>query len=770
MSLLSRDVELTLQAAFREAESRRHQFVTLEHLLFALLHGEVASAIVRGCGGDVTAVLRQLERHFGETLESVPGEAPYEIDLTDALHRVIDHVHVHAQSAEQGTAGAGDVLAALLLEERSHAAWFLRRQGVSRLDVLEFISHRRDEPDAAADPTKEAGGGREPAALSRFAADLNLRAGRGEIDPLIGRAEELARVQQILGRRYKNNPLLVGDAGVGKTAIAEGLARLIALGEAPPAFAEVRIFALDMGALLAGTRFRGDFEARLKAVMADLAAIPEAVLFIDEIHTIVGAGATGGGSMDASNILKPQLASGGLRCIGATTHGEYRRAFEKDHALSRRFQKVVIDEPSRREAAAILRGVAPGYERFHGVRYSPRALRAAVELSDLHVADRRLPDKAIDVLDEAGSEAKHRAGARRTGGEGGAGARAIDRRDVQRVIARMTRRPLESLSGATRDQPARVEAALRAGVFGQDAAIEQVMRAVKRDVAGMREPQRPIGSFLFVGPSGVGKTELARRLAAALGVPLHRFDMSEYLEKHTASRLIGAPPGYVGHESGGLLTGAVIKAPHSVVLLDEVEKAHPDIFDLLLQIMDYGALTDAEGRSARFQHTVLLMTSNAGSREMTEPAVGFAAGGDGGPRPPAAEGEKAVKRLFRPEFINRLDAIVTFDPLGRQVVERIVDRLLADLAGRLRARRVTVTLTAAARASLAERGHDPAAGARPLIALFRREVEDRLTDDLLAAKLPAGAAVSIGLDEAGALALTVRPPSRSAAASATRRS
>ena len=756
MSLLSRDVEFTLQTAFREAESRRHQFVTLEHLLFALLHGEVASAIVRGCGGDVAAILRQLERHFGEALESVPGEAPYEIDLTDALHRVIDQVHAHAQSAERRTAGAGDVLAALLQEERSHAAWFLRRQGIARLDVLEFISHRQAEPAAAA--------GREPAALGRYATDLNLRAGRGEIDPLIGRTEELARVQQILGRRYKNNPLLVGDAGVGKTAIAEGLARLIERGEAAPAFADLRIFALDMGALLAGTRFRGDFEARLKAVMADLAAIPHGVLFIDEIHTVVGAGATGGGSMDASNILKPQLASGGLRCIGATTHDEYRRSFEKDPALSRRFQKVVIDEPSRQEAATILRGLAPGYERFHGVRYSPRALRAAVELSDLHIADRRLPDKAIDVLDEAGSAAKHRTG-------GGAGSRTIDRRDIQRVVARMTKRPLESLSGATRDQPARVEAALRAGVFGQDAAIEQVMRAVKRDVAGMREPRRPIGSFLFTGPSGVGKTELARRLASALGVPLHRFDMSEYMEKHTASRLIGAPPGYVGHESGGLLTDAVIKAPHSVVLLDEVEKAHPDIFDLLLQIMDYAALTDAEGRSAHFQHTLLLMTSNAGSREMTEPPVGFATGGDDGPRRPAAsEGEKAVKRLFRPEFINRLDSIVTFDPLGREVVERIVDRLLAELAGRLRGRRVTVTLTGRARASLAERGYDPAAGARPLIALFQREVEDRLTDDLLAARLPAGAAVSIGLDRRGGLSFTIRLPSRSAAACATRRS
>ena len=770
MSLLSRDVEFTLQTAFREAESRRHQFVTLEHLLFALLHGDVASAIVRGCGGDVAAILRQLERHFGESLESVPGEAPYEIDLTDALHRVIDQVHAHAQSAERRTAGAGDVLAALLQEERSHAAWFLRRQGVSRLDVLEFISHRQEAPAAAAPA------GREPAALGRYATDLNLRAGRGEIDPLIGRTEELARVQQILGRRYKNNPLLVGDAGVGKTAIAEGLARLIERGEAAPAFADLRIFALDMGALLAGTRFRGDFEARLKAVMADLAAIPQAVLFIDEIHTIVGAGATGGGSMDASNILKPQLAAGGLRCIGATTHDEYRRSFEKDHALSRRFQKVVIDEPTREEAATILRGLAPGYERFHGVRYSPRALRAAVELSDLHVADRRLPDKAIDVLDEAGSAAKHRSAVKhrsaarhRTGG--GAGARTIDRRDIQRVVARMTKRPLESLSGATRDRPARVEAALRAGVFGQDAAIEQVMRAVKRDVAGMREPRRPIGSFLFTGPSGVGKTELARRLASALGVPLHRFDMSEYLEKHTASRLIGAPPGYVGHESGGLLTDAVIKAPHSVILLDEVEKAHPDIFDLLLQIMDYAALTDGEGRSARFQHTLLLMTSNAGSREMTEPPVGFATDGDDGPRPPAAaEGEKAVKRLFRPEFINRLDAIVTFAPLGREVVERIVDRLLAELAGRLRGRRVTVTLTGPARASLAERGYDPAAGARPLIALFQREVEDRLTDDLLAARLPAGAAVSIGLDRGGGLSFTVRLPSRSATACATRRS
>ena len=748
MSQLSRDVEFTLQAAFREAESRRHQFVTVEHLLFALLHGEVASKIVIGCGGDVPAVVRQLERHFADSLESVPDQAPYEIDLTDGLHRVIDHVQTHAQSAERRIAGAGDVLAALLLEERSHAAWFLRQQGISRLDVLEFISHRQEAPAGTARRT------REPKALARYATDLNLRASRGEIDPLIGRAEELARVQQILGRRYKNNPILVGDAGVGKTAIAEGLARLIEEGEVPPAFSDLRIFALDMGALLAGSKFRGDFEARLKAVMADLAAIPHAVLFIDEIHTIVGAGATSGGSMDASNILKPRLASGGLRCIGATTHDEYRRSFEKDHALSRRFQRVVIDEPSREETTTILRGLAPGYERFHGVRYSPQALRVAVELSDLHIADRRLPDKAIDVLDEAGSAAKHRV-------REGAGTRTIDRRDIQRVVARMTRRPVEALSGATRDQPARVEASLRAGVFGQDGAIAQVMRAVKRDIAGMREPQHPIGSFLFVGPSGVGKTELARRLAAALGVPLHRFDMSEYMEKHTASRLIGAPPGYVGHESGGLLTDAVIKAPHSVVLLDEVEKAHPDIFDLLLQIMDYAALTDGEGRSAHFQHTVLLMTSNAGSREMTEPSVGFATDGNEGPRPPAAtEGEKAVKRLFRPEFINRLDAIVTFDPLSREVVERIVDRLLAELTRRLRARRVTVTMSPAARTELAERGYDPAAGARPLITLFQREVEDRLTEDLLAGRLPAGTEVSIGLGADGELTFTVLPRSR----------
>ena len=748
MSQLSRDVEFTLQAAFREAESRRHQFVTVEHLLFALLHGEVASAIVIGCGGDVPAVVRQLERHFADSLESVPDQAPYEIDLTDALHRVIDHVQTHAESAERRIAGAGDVLAALLLEERSHAAWFLRQQGISRLDVLEFITHRQEAPAGTARRT------REPKALARYATDLNLRASRGEIDPLIGRTEELARVQQILGRRYKNNPILVGDAGVGKTAIAEGLARLIEEGEVPPAFSDLRIFALDMGALLAGSKFRGDFEARLKAVMADLAAIPQAVLFIDEIHTIVGAGATSGGSMDASNILKPGLASGGLRCIGATTHDEYRRSFEKDHALSRRFQRVVIGEPSREETATILRGLAPGYERFHGVRYSPQALRTAVELADLHIADRRLPDKAIDVLDEAGSAAKHRV-------REGAGTRTIDRRDIQRVVARMTRRPVEALSGATRDQPARVEASLRAGVFGQDGAIAQVMRAVKRDIAGMREPQHPIGSFLFVGPSGVGKTELARRLAAALGVPLHRFDMSEYMEKHTASRLIGAPPGYVGHESGGLLTDAVIKAPHSVVLLDEVEKAHPDIFDLLLQIMDYAALTDGEGRSAHFQHTVLLMTSNAGSREMTEPSVGFATDGNEGPRPPAAtEGEKAVKRLFRPEFINRLDAIITFDPLSREVVERIVDRLLAELTRRLRARRVTVTMSPAGRTELAERGYDPAAGARPLITLFQREVEDRLTEDLLAGRLPAGTEVSIGLGADGELTFTVLPRSR----------
>ena len=760
MSLLSKDVELTLQAAFREAESRRHEFVTLEHLLFALLHGESAAAIVSGCGGDIPALTRALERHFADSMESVPDEAPYELELTAALQRVIEQVLTHAQSAEKQTAGAGDVLAALLLEEGSHAAHFLQQQGISRLDVLELISHRQQP--AAADRRRS----REAKALARYATDLNRRASRGEIDPLIGRTQELARVQQILGRRYKNNPILVGDAGVGKTAIAEGLARRIVQREVPPAFSELRIFTLDMGALLAGTKFRGDFEARLKAIIADLGAVPHAVLFIDEIHTIVGAGATSGGSMDASNILKPLLASGSLRCIGATTHDEYRRYFEKDHALSRRFQKVVIDEPTREETAAILRGLIAGYERFHGVRYSAQALRTAVELSDLHIADRRLPDKAIDVLDEAGSAAKQQ-----DDDSAGAATRTIDRRDIQRTVARMTKRPVESLSATAREQPARVEAALRAGVFGQDAAIEQVLRAIKRDVAGMREPDSPIGSFLFVGPSGVGKTELARRLASALGVPLHRFDMSEYMEKHTASRLIGAPPGYVGHESGGLLTDAVIKTPHSVILLDEVEKAHPDIFDLLLQIMDYAALTDAEGRSAHFQHTMLLMTSNAGSREMSEPAVGFAtADEDGARRPATTEGEKAVKRLFRPEFINRLDAIITFDPLSRPVVERIVDRLLAELAGRLKRYRITVTLSAAARTSLAERGYDPAAGARPLIALVQREVADRLTEDLLAARLAAGTEIAIDLDSAGELTFTTLPRSRSARACATRRS
>ena len=748
MSQLARNVEFILQGAFREAESRRHQFVTLEHLLLVLLQGEISATILSSCGGDVPTVIRQLECHFSDQMEMVPDDTPYEIELTDALYRVIDQVQTHAKSAEQHTAGSGDLLAALMLEERSHATWFLRQQGLTRLDVLESISYQQGTQ--IGEIHRES----DPKDLLRYATDFNLRANRGELDPLIGRTEELVRVQQILGRRYKNNPILVGDAGVGKTAIVEGLARLVESNEAPVAGLHLRIFSLDMGLLLANTKFRGDFEARLKAILTDLAKIPDAVLFIDEIHTIVGAGATGSGSLDASNILKPRLADGSLRCIGATTHDEYRRSLEKDHALSRRFQKVVIEEPSPEETAIIIRGLASGYERFHNVRYSPQALRAAVDLSALHIMDRRLPDKAIDVLDEAGSAAKLR-------DRDGVGVPTINRRHIQQVVSRMTKRPLEALSIMTREQPARIEASLRASVFGQNSAIEQVMRAVKRDIAGIREPHHPIGSFLFVGPSGVGKTELARQLALALGVPLHRFDMSEYLEKHTASRLIGAPPGYVGHESGGLLTDAVTTAPHSVILLDEVEKAHPDIFDLLLQILDYAALTDSEGRRANFQHTVLLMTSNAGSREMTSPSVGFSSGEDGDSRLSTAnEGKKAVKRLFRPEFINRLDSIITFNPLSREVVKQIVNRLVTELPARLRPRQVTVTLTAAALDKISKEGYQPTAGARPLGHLFQSEIEDRLTEDLLAGRLKMGSTVSIGVNHAAQFKFVITPRTR----------
>ncbi len=741
--MLSKELERIIGNAVREVKLRQHEFLTLEHLLYSYTLDTHGQGLLAGCGIDLERLRRQLAQFFIDHLDVSP-RPEHEIVQTVSVQRAMQRAILHIQSSGKSQVEAGDFLAAMLEEEDAFAVYYLKAQGLTRLAVIEYISHQ--VPDGAVGGEAETRDGGKQSALEKYTVDLVARAKEGKIDPLVGRDEELKRTLQVLARRKKNNPIFVGDPGVGKTAVAEGLALKIARGEVPEQFAEARIFALDMGSLLAGTKYRGDFEGRLKGVISELKAMDGAILCIDEIHTIVGAGSTSGGSMDASNILKPVLASGELRCIGSTTYEEYKNHFEKDRALSRRFQKIDIVEPTVAESEKILMGLRPYYEDFHGVKYQPSAISAAVELSARHINDRFLPDKAIDVIDEAGAifvlsdEKKRR--------------KSVTRRDVEEVVARMARIPSSRVSASDRDRLASLEYDLGSKVFGQKEAVALLAQAIKRSRAGLGNAERPLGSFLLSGPTGVGKTELAKQLANCLDVAFVRFDMSEYMEKHAVARLIGAPPGYVGFEQGGLLTDAIRKTPHCVLLLDEIEKAHMDMFSILLQVMDHATLTDNNGRKSDFRNVILLMTSNAGAREMSGNAIGFKAGAE---EDRGLRGLAAIEKLFSPEFRNRLDAIIPFHSLTQDIMEKIVDKFMGELGVQLAAKNVTLELSSEARAWLAKKGFDPAFGARPLGRLIQKEIKDELAGKILFGDLASGGSVRIGLTDSGELDFIFSP-------------
>jgi ATP-dependent Clp protease ATP-binding subunit ClpA len=754
--MISRELQVTLQLAMTEAVNRRHEYVCLEHLLYAMLHDYTTGNILRHCGVNLEALKRKLERYLDEQIEKMPkGEASaprYALGVQRALQRAA----LHTQSAGRNEIDGGSVLVALFQEADSPAVFFLQEQGITRFDVINFISHGVSK--IGEDEIKDAGGtAREPEdedegeeagadadedgerklspskALQTYAINLTERAAQGKIDPLVGRKNELERAIHVLLRRRKNNPVFVGEAGVGKTALAEGLARAVHEGRVPAALKDVEIYALDMGALLAGTRFRGDFEQRLKAVIKAVVGNPKRILFIDEIHTIVGAGAASGSTMDASNLLKPTLASGELRCIGSTTYQEYKRSFDRDKALARRFQRIDVLEPTQEETVQILDGLKSYYEKHHNIRYTASALRLAVELSSRYINDRFLPDKAIDVMDEAGVAGHLR-------GKGAPEPVTVGVRDIERTVARMAKIPERTVSATDRSRLQDLEADLKQTVFGQDAAIEAVARAIKLARSGLGHPDKPVGAFLFAGPTGVGKTEVAKQLAKTMGVEFLRFDMSEYMERHTVSRLIGAPPGYVGFDQGGLLTDAINKTPHCVLLLDEIEKAHPDLFNILLQVMDHAALTDNNGRKADFRNVILVMTTNAGAQELARGTIGFHGGvGTGSPK-------SIIERMFSPEFRNRLSATIDFAPLSPPVIERVVDKFIGELQERLDKQKVTITVTPAAKKWLAGRGYDPRFGARPLGRLIENEIARVLADEVLFGKLTKGGEVAIDLD------------------------
>lgn len=744
--MINRELEITLSAAIKEAKTRRHEFFTLEHVLFAMLHDVTGRRVLFHCGADLEMLKGKLLKFFEERAEKLPEGIDQDPIQTLSVQRVLQRAVMHVHGAEKKEVDAGDILAAMFYEENSYAVYFLKSEGVSRLDVLSYISHgiskvgypeedegARDEPAHEVAPGEE-GEPRRTSALESFAVNLIEKAAQGRIDPLIGREEEILRTLQILGRRSKNNPIFVGDPGVGKTAIAEGLALKIQKGEVPEVFQNIEIFALDMGALLAGTKFRGDFEARLKSVIQELKKKEGAILFIDEIHTVVGAGATSGGSMDASNILKPVLVTGGLRCIGSTTYEEYKNHFEKDRALSRRFQKVEIHEPSVEETYRILLGLRQYYEKHHGIRYTDAALRAATELSNRFINDRYLPDKAIDVIDETGASLRLKKDRRVR--------RVVGPKDIELVVARIAKIPPRSVSASDQLRLHSLDEELKGQVFGQDGAIDVLVKAIKRSRAGLRIPERPIGSFLFIGPTGVGKTEVAKQLARILGVNFLRFDMSEYMEKHTVARLIGAPPGYIGFDQGGLLTDAIRKQPYTVLLLDEIEKAHPDLFSILLQVMDHATLTDNNGKKADFRNVILLMTSNAGAREMSMSSIGFG-GGTVEPDHRAIKGLKAVESLFSPEFRNRLDGIVLFNGLNLEIMEQIVDKFVVEMETQLGEKKIRMELSVEARRWLGGQGYDVTFGARPLARLIQTEVKDVLADEILFGRLMHGGRVQV---------------------------
>ena len=741
MGILSEALEETLSNTFRDAHMRRNEFVTVEHLLLGLLDNSVARDVLVGCRADIETLRQKLTDFIQEHISILPEDVG-ETTASIGLQRVVQRAVMHVQASGQREVTGAHVLVAIFSEKHSHAVHYLNDMGISRLDVVNFIAHgalSNDQPGQSPDTEQPAIGteqpGKEPSPLERYCINLSRRAREGKIDPLIGRSEELARCVQILCRRRKNNPLLVGEAGVGKTAIVEGLALKIAQQEAPEVVRHASIYTLDMGALLAGTKYRGDFEERLKAILSALEKEEHAILFIDEIHTIIGAGAASGGTMDASNLLKPALANGELRCIGSTTYQEFRNLFEKDRALARRFQKVDVCEPSIEETITILKGLKPRLEKHHDVRYSQAAIESAARLAKRHLGERYLPDSAIDVLDEAGSAMRVRPAEKRR--------KQINVHDIEMMIASMARIPAQQVSAVDKKRLAHIDRDLKLSVYGQDRAIEQLASSIKMSRAGLAHPEKPIGSFLFAGPTGVGKTEVARQLARVMGVELIRFDMSEYMESHTVSRLIGAPPGYVGFDQGGLLTEAICKSPHAVLLLDEIEKAHPDLFNLLLQIMDHGQLTDNNGRTADFRHIVLIMTSNAGAFEMQQNTMGF------NPQPRHGDDEKAIKRIFSPEFRNRLDDIITFSPLSKETILHVVDKFLIELETQLQTKRVELEVNQKAREWLAKHGYDPQMGARPMARLIQEHLKKPLADAILFGDLQKGGTAMIECNDSG---------------------